>query len=80
MNLVGLEGLEPSTKGFTLPRTLSYCLRKIKNPKSFSFCPSDGDRNRAYPELDYGKGGREGSLGMVQSEAFRVGAVWLSVM
>ena len=41
MKLVGLEGLEPSTKGFTIPRAPTFYFRKIKNPKGFSFCPSD---------------------------------------
>ena len=50
MKLVGLEGLEPSTKGFTLPRTRCLCVTKLKNPKRFPVALMSDDRNRACAE------------------------------
>ena len=55
MELVGLEGLEPSTKGFTLPRTSCLCVSKRKNPKHFPVALMYDDRNRACAEPGYGR-------------------------
>jgi len=55
MKLVGLEGLEPSTKGFTLPRTRCLCVTKLKNPKRFPVALMYDDRNRACTEPGGGR-------------------------
>ena len=55
MKLVGLEGLEPSTKGFTLPRTRCLCVTKLKNPKRFPVALMYDDRNRACAEPGGGR-------------------------
>jgi hypothetical protein len=43
LKLVGLEGLEPSTKGFTIPCTRCHCVGKPKNPNAFPMAPFRGD-------------------------------------
>ena len=55
MKLVGLEGLEPSTRGFTITRTLCFCFGKPKNPNAFPMALFRGDRNRPYTEPGYGR-------------------------
>jgi len=55
MYLVGLEGLEPSTKGFTLPRTGCLCITKLKNPKRFPVALMYDDRNRACADPGCGR-------------------------
>ena len=52
--VVDPEGLEPSTKGFTLPRTRCHCVGKPKNPNTFPMAPFCGDRNRACAEPGFG--------------------------
>jgi len=55
MEVVGLEGLEPSIKGFTIPCTRCHCVGKPKNPNAFPMTPFRGDRNRPYAEPGYGR-------------------------
>ena len=41
MKMVGLEGLEPSTKGFTITRTRFCCRRKVKIFLSHHRCQTE---------------------------------------